>query len=714
MLFFCLDQTSPMPEPQLTGPIRFGVFEVDPRSAAVRKNGVRIRLQEQPFRVLLALLEKPGEVITREELQRKIWPEATFGDVDHNLNIAINKIRETLGDSSENPRFVETLPRRGYRFIAPLESPRTPAVALPPAQPALGRDRKRKWILLAGAALAVLALIAAITISLLPSRQPRELQARRLTHDNSPKFNPVLSDGARLYFRAGTRTDWRILQVPLSGGEPVRLPVVLPTASLSLLDITPDGQELLLTASETPALDSDPLWAMRIADGSSRRVGALSALEANYSPDGKRIAFTKGGGKVPGSLAVASSDGSNARRLLEVKGLAIVAPRWSPDGRRIAFGQFNQDSQFGSTWEIMADGSHVRRLFPNWQDTHLPAGWTPDGRLLLVSQGRLWTVPFRFLQFGPSLQFPVSAAEPRFDSPLHLRGSRTFYAAGSTLLGQLQRFDTQLKRWEPHLGGISAETVEYSRDGKRVAYTTYPERELCVRRADGSQLVQLTKRPMEAWIPRWSPDGRLIAFIGKLTPDQPWRVYLVDAEGGNPRPGCRTDCGPQGDFTWAPDGKTIVYAAPNERGSPADAQLRVLEIATGKVTNLQGSDGFYSPRWSPDGSALAALVDRGTPRKRSLRLYHPSGGKWAETASPDVGFVSWPSWSRDSKSIWYFNRLRGTIERYHVQENRHEEVVPIKPEELAGPVYWFNLTANNEPMILRRRDIQEIYALDWK
>src|ERR1035437_4335919 len=100
--------------------IRFGTFEVDLRSGELRKNGVNLKLSGQPFQVLAVLLERPGEVITREEFQKRLWPD-TFVDFDHNLNTAINKIREVLGDSAESPRFVETLPRRGYRFIYPVE-----------------------------------------------------------------------------------------------------------------------------------------------------------------------------------------------------------------------------------------------------------------------------------------------------------------------------------------------------------------------------------------------------------------------------------------------------------------------------------------------------------------------------------------------------------------------------------------------------------------
>jgi len=116
---------------QHRGPLRFGVFELDLRAGELRKHGLRVRLQEQPFQVLAMLLEHPGEVVTREELQKKLWPEDTFVDLDHGLNKGVNKIREALGDCAESPRFVETVARRGYRFlaevkpdeVAPVQSP---------------------------------------------------------------------------------------------------------------------------------------------------------------------------------------------------------------------------------------------------------------------------------------------------------------------------------------------------------------------------------------------------------------------------------------------------------------------------------------------------------------------------------------------------------------------------------------------------------------
>src|SRR5579863_8160572 len=113
---------SDLPEKSSGRIARFGVYELDLAAGELRKSGAKLRLQEQPFQVLALLLERAGDVVTREELRQKLWPADTFVDFDHSLNTAVNKLRETLGDSASSPRYIETLARRGYRFIAPVQN----------------------------------------------------------------------------------------------------------------------------------------------------------------------------------------------------------------------------------------------------------------------------------------------------------------------------------------------------------------------------------------------------------------------------------------------------------------------------------------------------------------------------------------------------------------------------------------------------------------
>ena len=153
--------------------VRFGAFEADVQTGELRKDGVKLKFSGQPFQVLAILLERPGQVVTREELQKRLWPD-TFVDVERNLNTAVNKIREVLGDSAENPRFVETLPKRGYRFIAAVENPLPKAdrdgSETPPFEAATPRNRIYWWAaILGGIAIAGGLLAFRITAGLKPA-----------------------------------------------------------------------------------------------------------------------------------------------------------------------------------------------------------------------------------------------------------------------------------------------------------------------------------------------------------------------------------------------------------------------------------------------------------------------------------------------------------------------------------------------------------------
>src|SRR4030095_439268 len=140
--------------------IHFATFEVDLQAQEVRKAGVRLKLTGQPFQVLAILLEQPGTVVTREELQKRLWPD-TFVDVDHNLNTAINKIREVLGDSAENPRFVETLPRRGYRFVAHVEGTQTTEIS---GSLGVRQESRMPWVRRISVLFFLLVLLAATSV----------------------------------------------------------------------------------------------------------------------------------------------------------------------------------------------------------------------------------------------------------------------------------------------------------------------------------------------------------------------------------------------------------------------------------------------------------------------------------------------------------------------------------------------------------------------
>jgi len=220
-----------MPQVGTSQVICFATFEVDLQSQELRKGGLRLKLTGQPFQVLTILLEQPGTIVTREELQKRLWPD-TFVDVDHNLNTAINKIREALGDSSENPRFVETLPRRGYRFISPItvNGKVTAGVAHAAENSPTGgtESAARRRPLYASALLGAVILLGAGGLWIYKWREtPAPSPQRTLTRitvdeglQNEPTWSP---DGRYIAYSSDRGGKFDIWVQQVSGGDPIQI-----------------------------------------------------------------------------------------------------------------------------------------------------------------------------------------------------------------------------------------------------------------------------------------------------------------------------------------------------------------------------------------------------------------------------------------------------------------------------------------------------------
>jgi DNA-binding winged helix-turn-helix (wHTH) protein len=200
--------------------IRFGVFEVRRETRELRKHGVRIKLEDQPFELLMALLEKPGDIVTRSELRARLWPEGTFVDFDKSLTKAVNKIRTALGDSPVNPRFVETLSGRGYRFIAPVDAVTGLAPnagpGSSPSLPPVAAPKRRAWLKWAAPAASVAAMGAALLWFSRPLPPPRVTGTVQITNDGRLNGAPMLTDGTRLLFNLASDEP---RQVSVKGGE---------------------------------------------------------------------------------------------------------------------------------------------------------------------------------------------------------------------------------------------------------------------------------------------------------------------------------------------------------------------------------------------------------------------------------------------------------------------------------------------------------------
>ena len=432
--------------------LQFGVFEVDLSQGELRKHGQRIKLQERPFQLLAALLERPGQVVTRDELVRKLWND-TLVDFDNGLNIAARKVREALDDDAATPRYVETLPRRGYRFIAPVQArapqaiePIPPARLKPAVEPPLelpptlvpAPPRSRAVYVRITALIVVLFVVVRVYWLATSVRPARLLRAVQLTQTGRAEFNDgVATDGSRVYFTQRDGGRWSLAQVSVESGNPQPLPVQIPNPDI--LDISPDRTNLLVSAGT--GIDADrPLWIVPTVGGSPRRVGDVLGSNGTWSKDGSQIIFGRGS-----ALFQVNSDGTGSHKLLDTPGI-VNSVRWSPAPNRgvLRFSVFDPSPKSYALWEASSDGTGLRRLLQQWNPPTLPTDgdncgvWEASGKYFLFRSVRgrvasIWAMrenrTFPRASEGPPVQLYSTPMQFGSLAP-NPDGKRVFFAAG--------------------------------------------------------------------------------------------------------------------------------------------------------------------------------------------------------------------------------------------------------------------------------------------
>jgi len=685
-------------------PIRFGPFEADVRSGELHRDGKKIRLQEQPFQVLLVLLERPGEVVSREELTKRLWPGETFVDFERGLNKAITRLRDALGDSAETPQYVETLPRRGYRFIAPVELISQPEAKIE-TQTAPRNSRRIPIAAVIGAA--AISLMAGVAVlwrgNLTTAKAPRVLRYTRLTNDGQVKIGPLVTDGPRIYFNEILPGPRHIVsQVSIHGGEVV--PVSTSLKQPVVADASEDGTELLLANAEE---DFFSFWIQPIVGGSAHRLGTVLGHDAAFGASAGNVIY----GTHNDVYSIGRDE--SAPRKLFTAGHVAFAFRHSPDRRSIRFSVFDVQLDDMSIMESATDGSNLRKKTPGcWGE------WTADGHYFIFQDrqdGKLnfWTLPERRpLAGGKHTNQPtqLTAGPLDYEYPLPSKDGRQIFALGTAHRAELIRYDQRTRQFAPFLAGISAEGVTFSGDGKWIAYTSFPEGILWRSKVDGSEKRQLTFPPLRAFLPRWSPSGEQIVFSADV-PTKSRSVYTISIEGGTPRRVLASEQS-QTDANWSPDGNQLVFGTLFVVNAP----IYVLDERSQTVTTLAGSNGLFNPQWSPDGKFIAA-VRSGGPEK--LMLFDIRAQKWNEMTGFPIGY---PTWSHDGKYIYFqFLRKEGdqeahqSIGRVRLQDRKIEKVVDVKDvgRMTAGTfVEWFGLGPDDSPLFARDISTQEIYALD--
>jgi Tol biopolymer transport system component/predicted Ser/Thr protein kinase len=566
--------------------------------------------------------------------------------------------------------------------------------------------KRPRWRTL-GLALAGIALLLASALAYLllrPSSPPRVLGSVQVTHDGRSKYPPVFSDGSRLFFMATEANGYALYQVSVAGGEPVAMSEAFFNAELA--GIAPDGSELLLHTWEG-TLPEGPLWVYPTVSGSRHRLGGVAPSGAGWSPDGHRIAYVKGRG-----LFIGNTDGTEARQITTLPG-DVSWIQWSPDGKKLRFTVADPQTNATSIWEVKAEGGDLHPLLPGWNrpPAECCGSWTPDGKYFVFQSthgGRsdIWALREAGNSLRPRKSEPVRLTFGPLDflGPMPSKDGKRLFVIGAQPRGELARYDAKAQQFVPYLSGLSGDGVAFSKDGQWIAFVSYPEGSLWKMRFDGSERLQLTFPPLRVYIPRWSPDGKQIAFFAE-SPTTSATIYLISSEGGSPQEIFHA----VGDPGWSADGGTLVFSDRPawEAEKKGSFSIRLMDLKTREITTIAGSEGLYSPRWSPDGRYIAAL--RAGPE--TLTLFDFSTQKWVQLEQLVVGF---PSWSRDSKYIYFDSQGEDrAFYRVRISDHKLERLVSLKGLRLTGALGWTGLAQDDSPLVLRDVGTQEIYAFDW-
>lgn len=628
--------------------MRFGVFEVDPAAGRLWKNGRKVALQDQPFQILCLLLERPGEVVTREEIQQRLWPSGVHVDFERGLNKAVLKLRDALGDSAENPRFVETLPRRGYRLIVPVDT-----TVSSPAEPGPAPPHSRAWGLSTRVGLGVvIAMIVVTALLVLATRRVPPRSAPSLVQFSVP-LPPGLglsvydsaslafsNDGRRLAFAARGGEGEGIYVRSLDGLDAVRL---AGSEGARSLFFSPDDDWIGFEARErlhrvaATGGAPQPLCDMPFPSGAA--TGSQGGVVLVPSFTGGLFAVPAGGGRLERLTVPDRAKGEGAH----------VWPRSLPDGRGVLFTIWSGGSSYdhskvavlpadGGPWRILVEGAYEPR-------------YVPSGHLVFVRGNTLLAVPFdldRLAVTGPPVSVLPSLASDASTGAALYDVSRTgalAYVPGRAIRqqrhlvwvdrsGRIRRVrDEAMPYLSPRLspdGRRVAAWVEeaeaevwlydvardalsratftgdnhtptWSPDGASLAFESGRDfvHHLFVRPLDGAPGErQLTFGAHHHYLSDWSADGRFLSYT-EFNPETGADVLVVDQKDGATRAVARSPFSEK-EAVFSPDGRWIAYGS-NESGL---AEVYVQSFPDGGPRLQISSGGGTEPAWARNGESL--------------------------------------------------------------------------------------------------------------
>jgi len=584
-------------------------------------------LQDQPFQVLALLLNRPGEVVSREELQQTLWPSDTFVEFDQSLNKAIQKIRQALGDSPDHPRFIETLPRKGYRFIAPVEqlAPEAGSFESPTpdsADPDMGsRNRRLLWMLATGI---VVVAGAGVARWWLPRPSGTSgLALTQLTTDAGLTYQPALSPDGKLVAYASDRAgegnlDIWVQQVPR--GAPIR--VTHDGSDDHEPSFSPDGRSILFRSDRA----GGGIYVVPALGGEPRKI-VEEGRQPRFSRDGNWIAYWVGPQHHGGALYVTPSAGGPARQLVKED---ARSPVWAPDGKHLLYRRILRDwyvvpldggptVQTGVVDLLLRRGFSIGLEFPQLFRPD-PEIWMAEGNSIVFSGKNGDSTGLWKISLSPDT-WQVTGEPERLTAGAGVYGYASASAAGRIAFSSLVR-NPDIWSLPVHAGHAAGEMQQLtndadddrspsvSADGKYMVFASNRsgKRVVWSKDLDTGKEKALTDTPSSENLPVISADGSEVAYVVTSWPDYDYKIYAIAFEGGPPKKIC--DMCDQA-CQWSSDKNRILVHRYDEKEGPP--HLAWLDVRTGQKVKLLQHPKY--PIWvgslSPDERWMSFAASTG-------------------------------------------------------------------------------------------------------
>jgi Tol biopolymer transport system component/DNA-binding winged helix-turn-helix (wHTH) protein len=673
---------------QVSHQVRFGEFQLDLQTAELLRNGHKLILQDQPFQVLTILLQRPGQLVTREELKRRLWPSDTFVDFDHGLNKAVNRLREVLGDSADQPRFIETLPRRGYRFIVPVQSstdplPLTPGATVVPEKVFLRPARARRIAFgTAIAAILAISLTAALRLrrtEVAPMKTPEIVPLTGMAGiEDDPAFSP---DGNQVAFvRADDREGGLGIYTAIIGGEKL---LRLTTSSDDCCPVwSPDGRSIAFAHSLSrgyaiyvlPALGGTPKKVYEMPAEYAEHVDMPATF--SWSPDAKSLAISTltSSQKRPSIALLSLEDGSTRVLTSPPPKCSDWFPSFAPDGSLVAFLRSSGPGFVDDLYVVPAAGGEPKRLTFDRQFKEGRVAWTPDSKEIIFSSAHAGlTTLWRASVSGGSLRRVEGVGTSASTPAVALKGDRLVF------VNEVARVNLwRVRLADPrHVSGVpqilldskgEKGTPYFSADGGRIVFESSQSGyfEIWAMNSDSSSQSQVTFLNGLSGTPRWSYDGRFVAF--DYRPAEHSEIYSTDVAG---RSAHLVPTIPGADNTvpsWSHDNRWIYFSS--NRG---DEPTQVWKVLAGGGSPIQlTTKGGMGPIESQDGYVF---FTRTMHSDEILKV--PNSGGDEISVMKGTGLDCWCNWALAPAGIYFIDGNTGGSKRLWYYEFATKRLSPL-------------------------------------